>query len=155
MKYKGIFWGLLLVTIGILFLLKNLGLICFSWCGLWMIWPVLLIFWGITILPVNDLTKTILSVIAIILGVVLLLTAPRCHKGFYKGFIEEHAKGTVIFKEMEDGSKKIEWQVPGEADSNDTVIVKSDTIVIDARGVKSRSQSSPEKKPQSELPQKQ
>jgi hypothetical protein len=68
MKYKHLFWGLLLIAIGLLFILNNLGVIHFSWFSFWRLWPVILLFWGIAILPVKDFIKYIL------LGVVLIST---------------------------------------------------------------------------------
>ena len=52
MKYKPLFWGLILIAIGMLFILGNLGIVHFSWFSFWRLWPVILLFWGITILPV-------------------------------------------------------------------------------------------------------
>jgi len=66
MKYKHLFWGLILIAIGMLFILNNLGIIHFSWYSFWRLWPVILLLWGITILPVKDLVKYVL------LGVVLV-----------------------------------------------------------------------------------
>ena len=66
MKYKHLFWGLILIAIGMLFILNNFGIIHFSWFYFWRLWPVFLLFWGIAILPVKDMVKYIL------LGVVLI-----------------------------------------------------------------------------------
>lgn len=60
MKYRHLFWGLILITIGLLFILNNLGFIHFSWYSFWRLWPVILLFWGISILPVKDTVKYIL-----------------------------------------------------------------------------------------------
>jgi hypothetical protein len=68
MKYKHLFWGLILIAIGMLFILNNLSIIHFSWFSFWRLWPLILLFWGITILPVKDMVKYIL------LGVVLVST---------------------------------------------------------------------------------
>jgi hypothetical protein len=68
MKYKHLFWGLILIAIGMLFILNNLGIIHFSWFSFWRLWPLILLFWGITILPVKDLVKYVL------LGVVIIST---------------------------------------------------------------------------------
>ena len=66
MKYKHLFWGLILITVGMLFILNNFGVVHFSWFSFWRLWPVILLFWGITILPVKDMIKYIM------LGVVLV-----------------------------------------------------------------------------------
>jgi hypothetical protein len=66
MKYRHLFWGLILIAIGMLFILNNLGIVHFSWFSFWRLWPVILLFWGITLLPVKDMVKYVL------LGVVLV-----------------------------------------------------------------------------------
>jgi hypothetical protein len=66
MKYKHLFWGIILIATGMLFILNNLGIIHFSWFSFWRLWPVILLFWGITILPVKDMVKYILLGIVIV-----------------------------------------------------------------------------------------
>ena len=72
MSYKKIFWGVMLVLIGILFILKNVGMIFFDWQTIWRLWPVILILWGISILPVKDYIKLIISVAAIAISIFLV-----------------------------------------------------------------------------------
>ncbi|MFO8129437.1 MAG: DUF5668 domain-containing protein [Bacteroidales bacterium] len=67
MNYKNIFWGLILVVLGVLLFLKNLDVLYFSWRDLWQLWPLLLILWGLSILPVKSVWKLILSALAIII----------------------------------------------------------------------------------------
>ena len=76
MSYKKIFWGIVLITIGILVMLKNLDLIWFSWHSLWALWPVLLILWGISLLPVKDYIKLIISLVAVAAGIAIVSTQP-------------------------------------------------------------------------------
>ncbi|MEI6059562.1 MAG: DUF5668 domain-containing protein [Bacteroidota bacterium] len=66
MSYRKIFWGLLLVMIGVLFLLKNTGVLFFSWHTIWHLWPVILILWGISLIPVKDWIKLVLSLLTVI-----------------------------------------------------------------------------------------
>ncbi len=51
MRYRNIFWGVILILIGVLFTLENLNLIYFDFRELWRLWPVVLILWGVSILP--------------------------------------------------------------------------------------------------------
>lgn len=67
MSYRKIFWGLLLVIIGILFILKNTGVLFFSWHTLWQLWPVILILWGISLIPVKDWIKLVLSLVTVLI----------------------------------------------------------------------------------------
>ncbi len=76
MKYGKIFWGILLVTLGILFAFRNFGVIDFSIHNIFRLWPLLLVFWGIAIIPLKPMVKFILTIIAIIIAVVFLLKSP-------------------------------------------------------------------------------
>lgn len=67
MSYRKIFWGVLLVLIGVLFILKNTEVIFFSWHTLWNLWPALLILWGISLIPIKDWIKVVLSIITVII----------------------------------------------------------------------------------------
>ncbi len=66
MSYRKIFWGLLLVMIGVLFILKNTGVLFFSWHTMWQLWPVILILWGISLIPVKDWIKLVLSLLTVL-----------------------------------------------------------------------------------------
>ncbi len=72
MKYKNVFWGVILVVLGILFILKNLSLIYFTWGDIWSLWPVLLILWGISILPLKSGLKLLLSLVAVVIAVLVI-----------------------------------------------------------------------------------
>ena len=67
MSYRKIFWGVLLVLIGVLFILKNTGVLFFNWHTIWNLWPVILILWGISLIPVKDWVKAVLSIATIII----------------------------------------------------------------------------------------
>ena len=71
MKYRHIFWAIILIAIGILAILGNLNVINISWFNFWKLWPLILIFWGIAILPARDTIKFALLFVAI-LGTFLL-----------------------------------------------------------------------------------
>lgn len=81
MSYKKIFWGVMLVLIGILFILKNIGVIFFDWQTIWRLWPIILILWGVSILPVKDYIKLIISIAAI--GISIFLVNQYDKTGYY------------------------------------------------------------------------
>ncbi len=54
MKYRHVFWAFILIAIGILFMLNNFGVLEFGFRTLWSLWPLILILWGISILPIKD-----------------------------------------------------------------------------------------------------
>lgn len=59
MENRNVFWGVLLVAVGGLFILDNMDLINFSFSALVGLWPLLLVVWGISILPVKAVYKTV------------------------------------------------------------------------------------------------
>ncbi len=54
MKYRHVFWAFILIAIGILFMLNNFGVLEFGIRTLFNLWPLILILWGISILPIRD-----------------------------------------------------------------------------------------------------
>ena len=69
LNFKKIFWGLLFVIIGLLWMLKNTGIIQFSWHDLINLWPLILVFWGISILPIKNKIKIGLLILTFGIGV--------------------------------------------------------------------------------------
>ena len=90
MSYKKIFWGIVLITIGILIMLKNLDLIWFSWHSLWALWPVLLILWGVSVLPVKDYIKLIISFVAVAVGIAVVSTQPDINTFGFRWHRQNH-----------------------------------------------------------------
>jgi hypothetical protein len=74
MKYKHIFWGLLLITTGTLSILRTMEVICFSWWSVLSFWPLILVWIGIKLLPVKEGWKALFALLVLALAVLLLLT---------------------------------------------------------------------------------
>ncbi len=77
MKYRNVFWGILLLTIGSLYALRNFDVIQFEWSAIFSLWPLLLILWGVSMLPLKPVTKLLSSLGVLLLAVVLMLTYPN------------------------------------------------------------------------------
>ena len=88
MKNKSIFWGILLVSIGILWMLKSLGVIYFSWCLFLKLWPLILIWVGVKLLPIQDKWKIILNTLVLFIGIAFLLiySNSKCCNSKWKHF---------------------------------------------------------------------
>ncbi|MBU1373684.1 MAG: cell wall-active antibiotics response protein [Bacteroidetes bacterium] len=87
MKSDKIFWGILFVFVGGIFLLENFGVIDFSWHYVWRFWPVILILMGVNILFSRSNSKIGVLVTVIITVLTLgLLT----FKGLQKGQEHDH-----------------------------------------------------------------
>lgn len=69
MKHQNVFWGILLIAIGTLFLFDRLDIFEFEWRLLGRLWPLLIILWGVSILPVKSFLKVALALLVGGLGV--------------------------------------------------------------------------------------
>ncbi|HSW68012.1 MAG TPA: DUF5668 domain-containing protein, partial [Bacteroidales bacterium] len=72
MNYKKIFWGVTFIVFGLAVILRNLGFIHFEWYQFWRLWPILLVLWGISMLPVKGFIKLIISFVVIAGGIYLV-----------------------------------------------------------------------------------
>lgn len=79
MKFRNLFWALILIAIGLTFLFSNFGWLDFHWVSIWRLWPLIFIFWGISILPIRDVIKFILVIAFIALSFIFFnqITEPR------------------------------------------------------------------------------
>ena len=81
---RGVFWPLLLIALGLVFLLQNFGLISgFSWLAIVSLWPLLLILIGLDIAfagrwPLPTLAAELLVIVA---GLALVAYAPNLAPG--------------------------------------------------------------------------
>ncbi|HNQ59989.1 MAG TPA: DUF5668 domain-containing protein [Bacteroidales bacterium] len=82
-KFRNVFWGVILLIIGVIFALRNFGIIHFTWRAVFDLWPILLILWGISILPAKPVLKMILGIFTGAIAITLLLTNPRDESRFY------------------------------------------------------------------------
>lgn len=74
MRSGNLLWGILLMVIGSLLLLQQLDLISIRWRELWEYWPLVLIGWGIVLLPIHKVLKAGLVLIMFAIVLFLLLT---------------------------------------------------------------------------------
>lgn len=71
MKTSNVFWGVLLILLGSLFILDNLNIVDFEWHNIWRLWPVVLVLWGVSIIPLSDWIK--LGLVALIIAATVYL----------------------------------------------------------------------------------
>jgi hypothetical protein len=125
MENRNIFWGVLLVAIGGLFILDNLDLINFSFSALVGLWPLLLVVWGISILPLKAVYKTVAG---IAIAVLALTYASTSDKTFWweDHVIDKFDHANVHFRGDSDNSEESEeetfytFQFDEEMDANIT-----------------------------------
>ena len=112
MKYKNILWGIVLIGIGVLFILRNMGMLHFEWRLILQLWPLLLILWGVSLIPVKDYIKLIISVVAIIIALLII--------GYNR---------TNIYSNCKTNSS--EWKEQSLNESYDSTVSKA-TLQLDA-----------------------
>jgi len=81
-KDKGIFWGLLLVAFGLLWLGKSFDFFHFHWCNVLRLWPLLIIWLGISLLPIERIWKNVSSFVILAIAIALIFLLPTrscCH----------------------------------------------------------------------------
>jgi len=96
-KNKGIFWGLLLVALGLLWLGRSFDLFHFSWCTVIRLWPLLIIWIGVTLLPIEQLWKNVCNFFLLSIAIVLLFVLPStsCKHHFWKDKYQYEIKKKV------------------------------------------------------------
>jgi hypothetical protein len=62
----GVFWGLLLITVGVLALLANFGVITLDILRLAQLWPLLLVVWGVSMLKIQSPVWRAVTVLVVI-----------------------------------------------------------------------------------------
>jgi len=76
MKSGNLFWGIVLVSIGGLFILRNMNLLYFNWFAIAQLWPVIIIILGISLLPIKTAVRVFLSFLVVISSIVFV-TSPK------------------------------------------------------------------------------
>lgn len=75
MKLSTLFWGILFILIGGLFLLNNLGVLDVNWGTIWRLWPLILVFWGLSLLLGKQRLPWYVVLLLILLMVFMLIAA--------------------------------------------------------------------------------
>ncbi|MBE0638524.1 MAG: hypothetical protein IH598_08390 [Bacteroidales bacterium] len=105
MKSKDIFWGVVLVGIGLMFLLRNFDVISFDWRMFRTLWPVLIILLGVALLPIHGLIRILLALI-IMAGSVIFLSVQEPDSSSFFRFPE---KFSWDWEDDENWGDENEW----------------------------------------------
>lgn len=71
MKNRNLLLGILLLFVGVIALLASLDIFEFRWSIVWRLWPMLLIFIGILVLPIKDWLKVVFLLVSLAASVLL------------------------------------------------------------------------------------
>ena len=61
MKTKHLFWGILFISIGLLWLLDHFMQLFVDWNYLWKLWPIVIILWGASLMISNQIIRGIVT----------------------------------------------------------------------------------------------
>ena len=61
MKTKHVFWGVLFISVGLIWLLDHFIHFRYEWGQIWRLWPIVLILWGISVMVKNQAAKAIIA----------------------------------------------------------------------------------------------
>jgi hypothetical protein len=81
MKTKHLFWGILFISIGLLWLLEHFMRIYVEWDYVWKLWPVVIILWGVSLMIGNQIIK------GIVVAITAFILAFALFASFQYGFV--------------------------------------------------------------------
>jgi hypothetical protein len=97
MKSSTIFWGVFLISLGILLLLRQFGIWDADLGDLFDLWPSLLIIWGISLLKIGEKAK--LLIVALTALLLALFTAGFFSEVKYHRHIDINYNECIIDRE--------------------------------------------------------
>ncbi|NWF90017.1 MAG: hypothetical protein HXY50_11230 [Ignavibacteriaceae bacterium] len=145
MKPKHIFWGVFLVTLGTLILISNFALVDLNLSQLWKLWPLVLIFWGISYIINKDFVKILLAVVIGILLALSIYGASQsifniCDKDiefeFSDGEFNSNSDTTVYIAKYDSKIKNVDFLIDAGAGSFKILEPTAELITIHAIGLK-------------------
>jgi hypothetical protein len=145
MKPKHVFWGLFLVTLGTLILISNFSIINLDLSGLWKLWPVALILWGISFIINKDFIKVVFAgVIAIVLALTIYGAGQSilniCDKDldfeFANGDNHYYADTTRYVESFDKKIKNADLKIDAGAGAFSITESTTDLIAVTALGIK-------------------
>lgn len=88
MRASGLLWGIVFIVLGGLVLLHNLNILDVDWYIVWKCWPLLLIFWGISLLMKKEGSRW--YTVAFIIFMILMLVAAVAAFEWFNGDRDDH-----------------------------------------------------------------
>lgn len=70
-----IIWGTVLVSLGVILLLANFGVLSIDWSAIWQLWPIAIIVAGLSVMALRGWIGVVVSIVAavVIVGLMLLV----------------------------------------------------------------------------------
>ena len=97
MKTKQLFWGVLLIALGLLIFLNNIGQISWDWEELIKFWPLFFVLWGISLMIKNPSAKRIIISLTAIALALSIFASFKTATGFANDVVWDN--GHVIIED--------------------------------------------------------
>jgi len=107
MKISRLFAGLLIVLLGVALILSNFDVLHLDWSYIFRLWPVLLIFAGISVLVANQKLRAVLYAVTAILVLVWIFSAASVGWGSFHGLFHGFARDVHHQEFTEDMTKGV------------------------------------------------
>jgi hypothetical protein len=88
--YAGkLFSGIVLITVGIIWLLSSLDVINLNWRDIWHLWPLIVVWIGISLLPIPEVYRLLLNILTLGIGLLILFLPyiDKCNRPEWKEVI--------------------------------------------------------------------
>ncbi len=89
MKTKHVFWGVLFITIGIIWLVDHYVHFRYEWGDIWKLWPIVIILWGVSVMVKQQVIKGLIA------GITALILAFAIFSSVKYGIV--HAENGMDF----------------------------------------------------------
>jgi len=132
MKYRHVFWAFILIAIGILFMLNNFGVLEFGIRTLFNLWPLILILWGISILPIRDGVK--IGALVVVLAVTVIFFHRITEKSSWWHFHNFRGWSDKDWDDEEDNNTTYNYQPQNLSVPYDSLTVKGELKLEAAAG---------------------
>lgn len=110
MKTGRLFWGVLLTTLGLLFLSVKFNVIRTDWDFVWNLWPLIFIFWGMLVLIKQPIAKPIISsLFGVFVALFLFGTISSLFFGFGFEFDDDSNHSSYTETISQDMDKNIKY----------------------------------------------
>ena len=120
-----LFWGLLLVVLGGMFLLNNFGVLQVTWMELWRLWPLLVIAAGFSVLATRHWLWKFVSALFVIMALVAVVVVGTGQYAPPVGEVRDHEQSVVL----DDTAKQVEVELEAGASSLDITSADTDDVV--------------------------
>ncbi|MFZ1080581.1 MAG: DUF5668 domain-containing protein [Candidatus Kryptoniota bacterium] len=110
MKVSRIFAGLLIILLGVALFLSNFDVLTLNWHFIFRLWPILLVFAGISVLVSNSKLKAMLYAVTVVLILIWIFSVASGGWGSFRGIF--HNDRTVHHQEFsQDFEKNVQHAV--------------------------------------------